>query len=171
MEETTKGVSLDANAELSDAIRLALFPYGENGTLILLPGKLPFFRFTSFRIRNAVGLKGRGWERNLFDLLAFEIVNDEKTRSVTLSFYVGPGEERTRQEWIHYAYRHGLPFLLGKSVYQNGKRWQSLYSETFLSKNDYDGPTPIAVEKTGRAINEFVKKRLPYFEKAIMDKK
>ena len=38
-------------------------------------------------------------------------------------------------------------------------------------KNDYDGATPASIEKLTRGINEFVKKRLPYFEKALMDKK
>jgi hypothetical protein len=171
MEEKENETPANGVSELSDAIRLTLFPFGENGTIILLPGKFPYFRFTSFRIRNAVGLLGRDWEKNLFDLIAFEIVNDEKSRTVNLNLYVGPGEEKKRQEWIHYAYKHGLPFVLGKSLFQNGKRWQSLYSEILLGKNDYDGATPAAVEKLTRSINEFVKKRLPYFEKALMDKK
>src|SRR5574344_3128438 len=93
----------DRFLSLSDTLKITLYPYEQNGVLIHLPAKSPYFRFTTPLIRKKGLQNGRGWDKNLTDLLAFEIINDVKSRSVVLHFYVGPGLESERQSWIQYA--------------------------------------------------------------------
>jgi hypothetical protein len=155
---------------LSDTIKITLYPYEANGALIALPAKSPYFRFTTDKIR-AKGLRnGHGWEKNITDLLAFELINDAKSRQVILSLYVGPGEENERQGWILYAKKKGWPFLLGKPRYENGKRWQSLDDEILLAKDDYDGNEDFVNELLTRNITAFLMKKLPYLERAIQER-
>jgi hypothetical protein len=161
----------DRFLSLNDTIKITLYPYETNGALIALPAKSPYFRFTTEKIR-AKGLRnGRGWEKNLTDLLAFELINDAKSRQVILSLFVGPGDEKERQGWIDYAKSKGQPFLLGKGRYENGKRWQSLYDELLLTKDDYDQGEDFVNELLTRNLMTFLMKKLPYFERAIQERK
>jgi hypothetical protein len=155
---------------LNDTLKITLYPYETSGALIALPAKSPYFRFTTDKIR-AKGLRnGRGWEKNITDLLAFELINDAKSRRVILSLYVGPGDEMERQGWIAYAKRKGQPFLLGKTRYENGKRWQSLFDQVLLSKDDYDQSEDFVNELLTRNLTGFLSKKLPYLERAIQER-
>lgn len=156
---------------LSDTLKITLYPYEEAGALIHLPAKSPYFRFTTPLIRKKGLQNGRGWDKNLTDLLAFEIINDVKSRSVVLHFYVGPGEEGERQAWIRYAQQKGQPFLLGHNVFQNGKRWQSLYDLVLLDKDSYDQNEDFVTEVLTRNLNGFLRQKLPFLERAVSEKK
>jgi hypothetical protein len=161
--------SFDRLSQINDDIRLCLYPYTVKGTIILLGNKSPYYLFTTPRIRRSVPLKGVGWEKNFFDLVALEIVNDEKSREVILSLIVGPGEEKERQKWIGFCLKKGQPFIVGKSRNENGKRFQVVYQEILLSKNDYEGEAGAVNEILNRSLNRFVNQRLPFFERALMD--
>lgn len=156
---------------LSDTLKITLYPYESSGALIHLPAKSPYFRFTTTKIRQKGLQNGRGWDKNLTDLLAFEIINDVKSRSVILHFYVGPGEEKERQSWILYAKAKGQPFLLGQSVFQNGKRWQSLYDLVLLDKDSYDQNEDFVTEVLTRNLSGFLRQKLPFLERAVGEKK
>jgi hypothetical protein len=156
---------------LSDTLKITLYPYEEAGALIHLPAKSPYFRFTTPIIRQKGLQNGRGWDKSLTDLLAFEIINDVKSRSVVLHFYVGPGLESERQSWIQYALKKGQPFLLGKSLYENGKRWQSIYDFLLRDKDNYDQNEDFVTEVLTRNLNGFLRQKLPFLERAISEKK
>jgi hypothetical protein len=161
----------DRFCALSDTIKITLYPYETAGALIPLPAKSPYFRFTTPKIR-AKGLRnGHGWDKNLTDLLAFELINDAKSRQVILSLYVGPGEESERQGWILYAEKKGQPFRLGRPRFENGKRWQSLNDEILLTKDDYDQNEDFVNELLVRNLTLFLNKKLPFFERAILERK
>lgn len=156
---------------LSDTLKITLYPYEEVRALIRLPAKSPFFRFTTPKIRQKGLQNGHGWDKSLTDLLAFEIINDIKSRSVVLHFYVGPGVENERQSWIHYALKKGQPFLVGRSLFENGKRWQSVYDLVLLDKDNYDQNEDFVTEVLARNLNGFLRQKLPFLERAISEKK
>lgn len=155
---------------LSDTVRVTLYSFETSGMLIPLPAKSPYFRFTTSKVRQKGMKNGRGWDKNLTDLLAFEIINDVKSRSIVLHFYVGPGDEAERQSWIRYAQAKGQPFLLGTSRFQNGKRWRSLYDAVLLGKDSYDQNEDFVSEILTRNLTLFLRQKLPFLERAISEK-
>jgi hypothetical protein len=161
----------DRFLSLSDTLKITLYPYEQNGVLIHLPAKSPYFRFTTPLIRKKALQNGHGWDKSLTDLLAFEIINDAKCREIRLDFYVGPGEEKERQGWISYAKVKGQPFLLSRSLFQNGKRWQSLDEEILLDKDSYDENEDFVSEVLTRNLTGFFMKKLPLLERAILERK
>ncbi len=173
MDENNKKVvdPYDRFLSLSDTLKITLYPFEQNGALIHLPAKSPYFRFTTPLIRKKALQNGRGWDKNITDLIAFEIINDAKSREIVLHLYVGPGEERERQGWINYAKEKGQPFLLGRGLFENGKRWQSIYDELLLDKDSYDESEDFVSEVLTRNLNGFFAKKLPFIERAILERK
>jgi hypothetical protein len=161
----------DRFLSLSDTLKITLYPYEQSGAIVHLPAKSPYFRFTTYPIRKKGLQNGRGWDKNLTDLLAFEIINDAKSRQVLLHFYVGPGEEKERQAWIHYAQAKGRPFLMGLTIYQNGKRWQSIDEAVLLDKDSYDQNEDFVSEILTRNLTGYLNQKLPVLERAIFEKK
>lgn len=170
-EKTTDKSPYERFNLISDELKMALFPASQNGTIIALPAKSPYFRFTSLRLRDAGGRGGTGWDSRITDLLGFEIINDAKAREVRLDLYVAPGPEALRQAWISYAYHSGAPFFMGNSRNENGRHWQSIYFQILLGKNDYDLDSDLVGESLNRNWLLFLKKRLPYLEAAALRKK
>jgi hypothetical protein len=173
MDETEKKVvdPYERFLSLSDTIKITLYPYETAGAIIHLPAKSPYFRFTTSLIRKKALQNGRGWDKNLTDLLAFEIWNDVKSRQVLLDLYVGPGEEKERQGWILYARNKGKPFALGRGLFQNGKRWQSVDAIVLLDKDSYDQNEDFVSEVLTRNLTGFLNRQLPIVERAILERK
>ena len=60
---------------------------------------------------------------------------------------------------------------MGNSRNENGRHWQSIYSQILLGKNDYDLDSDLVGESLNRNWLLFLKKRLPYLEAAALRKK
>jgi hypothetical protein len=60
---------------------------------------------------------------------------------------------------------------LGQSIFQNGKRWQSLYDLLLLDKDNYDQNEDFVTEVLTRNLTGFLRQKLPFLERAISDRK
>lgn len=87
--------------------------------------------------------KGEGWTRS-GRLVLFQF--DSNSESLNLELWVGPGPADTRLQLIEYATAHQPPYRVSRARPADSHRWQSIYSRSFLLREDYENPTWAEIE-------------------------
>jgi hypothetical protein len=106
--------------------------------------------------------KGSGWTTS-GRMLLFEFNN--KKDQLKLNLYVGPGPEETRQKLLNMALSEGIFKPASKTL---NSKWNSIFSRTFLSSNDYEDIQENQLEqKIKLKWKDFVERELPPIMEAV----